>query len=116
MNEHTKGEWTIEPVGVAGNPNHKMIMGHPNPDDFQVIRTIGCLFDHGTTEENEANAHLIAAAPSMRTMLESNIVYFRNLRRVWEDYDDSKTAREMLSILDDIIKQNEDVLAGAKKV
>lgn len=62
---HTKGEWTIEPVGVAGNPNHRMITGHPNPKDFQVIRTIGRLFDYGTKEENEANARLIAAAPDL---------------------------------------------------
>jgi len=66
IDNYTKGEWTIEPVGVAGNPNHKMIIGHPDPKDFQVTRTIGQLFDYGTKEENEANARLIAAAPKTK--------------------------------------------------
>ena len=62
MSSYTKGEWTIEPVGIDGNPNHKLLIGHPNPNDFQVIRTIGRLFSNGSKEENEANALLITAA------------------------------------------------------
>lgn len=60
MSEFTKGKWTIEPTGVGDD---KMIIGHPNPGEFCVIRTIGRLFTHGTKEENDANARLIAAAP-----------------------------------------------------
>lgn len=110
MSKHTKGYWTIEPVGVAGNPNHKLIIGHPDPKDFQVIRTIGRLFDHGSSEENKANAKLIAAAPNMKTMIEGNIVYFQNFKKLFSD-SNSEPDKEMLSIIDRIIELNECVLA-----
>jgi len=63
MSEYTKGPWEFykhEPHSQwFGN-----IIGHPNPEDRQVIRTILCLTDYcDTDKEQEANAHLISAAP-----------------------------------------------------
>ena len=66
---HTKGKWTIKLTGV-NKGDDKLIIGHPNPNDFNVTRTIGRLSTYGTTEENKANARLIAAAPDLLTALE----------------------------------------------
>ena len=62
MSEHTKGKWTIEPTGIDGNDD-KLIIGHPDPDDFNVIRTIGRLFFSRPYPEMHENARLIATAP-----------------------------------------------------
>lgn len=67
---YTKGKWTIEPTGIDGGDD-KLIIGHPNPKDFQVIRTIGRLFSYGEPEEQAANARLIAAAPDLLETLET---------------------------------------------
>lgn len=54
---YTKGKWTVELMGEAGNQNERLIIGHPNPKDFNIIRSIGKTFDRG--EENIANAERI---------------------------------------------------------
>ena len=57
--KHTPGPMTIEPTGQDGGGDKMMIL-HPNPDDFQTIRTLGRLFCYATKEENVANREHIA--------------------------------------------------------
>ena len=112
MNKHTKGEWSVQNPIDMNQMRHIYI----RVGKAIIARVDGYLNNKGwpNFSETTANAKLIAAAPKMKIMLESNIAYFRNLRRVWENYKDSVAAREMLSVIDDIIKQNKKVLAEMK--
>ena len=67
---HTPGPWTIELCGAL-LPDDRLIIGHPNTDDPRVIRTIGRLFNYCGEDERDANARLIAAAPSHHDALKA---------------------------------------------
>lgn len=64
--KHTDGPW----VAIRDTDGSWMICGPgratENPDSFRRAQTMGC----ATDEEEEANAHLLAAAPEMYALLE----------------------------------------------
>lgn len=50
---YTKGKWTVELNGVAGDPNEYLIEGHPNSNDDHIIETVGKTFSlHNNGKEN----------------------------------------------------------------
>ena len=57
--KHIPGPMTIEPTGQDGG-NDKLMILHPDPNDFQTIRTLGRLFCYATEEQNIANAERVA--------------------------------------------------------
>lgn len=66
----TKGKWTLEKTG--DNTNDKVLIGHPNPTDFNVIRTIGRLFSCESDEQAEANGrHICLCVNSHDKLLEA---------------------------------------------
>jgi len=52
----------------------------------------------------------------LKIMIKSNIVYFQYFKRLWKDADDSAAAKEMLSVIDKIIKRNKDVVGYKTKI
>lgn len=85
---HTPGPWTFERHGKESN-YFGNIIGHYTE---RTVRTITCQLRYGTDEEQEANAHLIAAAPDLLEALKGfmkAVEWESKIRVEWDRANDA---------------------------
>ena len=88
---HTPGPW------VVGGPYPKITVCQPAPfdDPWTPIAEVWPSQDHEASDEVKANAHLIAAAPTMLKVLAYDVIQLANLASTC---DEKQTKEYMTSV------------------
>ena len=81
LGEITQGEWWVDPDGPEYSVNYKGPL-----DTFRHVAMVSCyIHRQGDKEENEANARLIAAAPTIIRELVERVRVLENVREQAEE-------------------------------
>lgn len=71
MSKHTDGPWSVEQEEIGGEVTSDLCVLGPSPSFRYVASVSRCFQGDRTQEMEQANAHLIAAAPELLAALQT---------------------------------------------